>query len=139
MSVKSDLIAGLESQSKTIFYRFKRGGWFNNKKIKFIINPIVASDLITKEIIKQALKEMSTGQNIDEASRVAAENFKKMFISMGKDSAFKLLIEKSVKYPKIVDRDNGKEDEIPYEFLNDDIKLFVLREIMKISPVFQGA
>ncbi|GAF96042.1 unnamed protein product [marine sediment metagenome] len=138
MSVKSDLVECLESQTKTIYYKFQRGGWFKNKKLKFIIKPILEGDLITKEVTKQALKEMSTGQSIDEASRVAAENFKKMFMDMGADSAFKLLIEKSVKYPKIVDKDKGREDEIPFSLLNADIKIFLINEIRKISPVFQG-
>jgi len=138
MSVREDLIAGLESQSKTVYYNFNQGGWFKNKKIKFILKPVVANDWITREMKREALKERASGQTIEEASRAVADRFKEKFYSMNKDSACARLFDKTVIYPKIVYSDsNLKDDEVPFDLLTTDIKIFLINNIMKMSPIFQ--
>lgn len=141
MSVRDELLEKRSKQIKKVYYKFPMKGLLGKREtMKFLIRPIVSADLITKEVTKEALKEMGTGQSIEEAARIAGENFKKKFISMGKDSAFKLLVEKGVEYPKIVEKEKDlKDDELPYKYLDMDMKNFIIQELMKISPIFQGA
>lgn len=141
MSVRDELLEKRSKQIKAVFYKFPLKGILGKQeKMKFLIRPIVSADLITKEVAKEAIKEMSAGQTIEEAARVAAENFKKKFISMGKDSAFKLLVEKGVEYPKIVEKEKDlKDDELPFSYLDADMKNFIIKKLIEISPIFQGA
>lgn len=133
MSVKTEFLEKVEAERKAIYYKFPKTG----KKFKFIIKPFVAD--ITKETTKMAMKEMGKGQTIEEASRIAAENFKKRFQDMGVDSAFKQIIERSVVFPKITEKtENTKDDELPFSYLDASMKNFIILEIKEISPIFKG-
>ena len=78
MNIRDQIKGAIESQTKMVHFKIKNG-FMKNTKIPFKIKPITAGNLISKEIIKNAMQEMSQGQTIDDASRVAAENFKRMF------------------------------------------------------------
>lgn len=141
MSVRDELLEKQNKQITAVYYKFpKKNKLGIREKMKFLIKPIVDADLITRDVAREALKEVSKGQSYEEAGRVAAENFKKKFVDMGINSAFKLLIEKGVEYPKIVDKEiNLKDDELPFSYLDLDMKNFIIKELQKISPIFQGA
>lgn len=140
MGVKQDYLEKIDKQLKSVFYKFPKGNGFFKKRdeMKFIIKPILAIDLFTDEIKSQVYKEMSTGQTYEEASRIIAENFKKKIISLDSDSFCKVFFDKGIVYPKIVEKENDlKDDELPFKILTLDIKIFLIRELVKISPIFE--
>ena len=137
MNAKEELIEKVNSNLIPVYYGFPKKNIFSlRKKYKFLLRPLMDSDFITNEIIDLTKKEMANGNTVEQASRIAAEEIKKNFTyeKMGK-----LLIQKSVGYPKIVDNMIGnKDDELPFSFLTPDMKQFLILEIAKISPVFSG-
>jgi hypothetical protein len=137
MNVREDFVEKISSNLISVYYKFPRKNIFSfRKKYKFLIQPLLEGDFITEEIMKLTKEEMSKGNTVEQASRIAADEIKKNFTyeKMGK-----LLIQKSVGYPKIVDHNIGnKDDELPFSFLTPDMKKFLILEIAKISPVFQG-
>lgn len=139
MGIKDEYLAKIDKQMKEIFYKFPKKNIFNKSdKMKFIIKPILTIDLVTENIRNEVLKELSNGQTYDEASKIVAENFKKKMIALDNDSFCKVFFEKGIVYPKIVEKENDlKDDELPFKFLTLDIKIFLIQELMKISPIFE--
>jgi len=135
MNIRQEFIEKKEAELEPIFYKFPKTG----KKFKFVIKPLLSADFITDSILKEAMKDLSNGQSIDEAGRIAAENFKKKFQTMGQDSAFRMIIEKGLVFPKIVNKTEGLlDDELPFLYLDADMKNFILKNLMRISPIFKG-
>jgi hypothetical protein len=140
MGIKEDYIEKIDKQVKSVFYKFpKKQGFFKKREeMKFIIKPIFAIDLFTSEIKEKVYKELSNGQTYEEASRIVAENFKKEILSLNSDSFCKVFFEKGVVFPKIVEKEKDlKDDELPFKLLTLDIKIFLMQELMKISPIFE--
>jgi len=135
VDIKREFIEKKEAELEVIYYKFPKTG----KKFKFTIKPLLSADFITDEILKEAMKDLSNGQSMDEASKIAAENFKKKFQSLGQDSAFTMVIEKGLVFPKIVNKtEDLVDDELPFSYLDADMKNFILKNLMRISPIFRG-
>jgi hypothetical protein len=137
MNAKEELIEKVNSNLIPVYYGFPKKNIFSlRKKYKFLIRPLMDSDFITNDIINLTKKEMANGNTVEQASRIAAEEIKKNFTY---DKMCKVMIQKSVGYPKIVDETIGnKDDEVPFAYLTPDMKKFLILEIAKISPVFSG-
>lgn len=142
MNVREQFLDALTVNRKTVYYKVPQQGLLKrDARIKFIIKTLLPKDFLTNEMREEVKKEMSTGQQEKEAIRVVAEKFKKEFMNYKDDNIAKLYIQKGVVYPKIVkDKKEYSEDELPYTLLQKylDIKLFLINEIAKISPMFQG-
>jgi len=140
MNAKEELIQGIQTQTKEVYYTYPgQKRIFGKRKFKFIIRPIVAVDFFREKMAKEAMKEMSSGQTEDESCRVVAQRFKDKIMSMDEDSLGKMILEKGVVFPRIVDRNiNLGENEVPYNMLTVDIKMFLAEHLRRISPIFQG-
>jgi hypothetical protein len=137
MNPRDEIREAVESQNKTVYFKI-RTGIMRNKKIKFIIRPIMEMDLVSKEILQEALVEMGKGQTIDDAARIAADNYKKKFMSLDRNSACRVIIETGVVFPKIVDKEKDlTENEVPFSYLTAGMKVFLLNKLTLISPMFQ--
>jgi len=141
MGIKDDYLEKFDKQLKKVFYKFPKKSIFEKQeKLKFIIKPILAIDLFTDKMKEEIYKEMAVGQNYENASRVVAENFKKNLLSLDSDSFCKMFFEKGIVYPKLVEKENDlKDDELPFKLLTLDIKVFLMKELVKISPIFERA
>jgi len=139
MGAKEDFLEATQIENQDIYYTVKKTGLLKgNKKIKFVIKPILSKDLFSKETRDEILKELATGQNIDEASRIIAQKYIKEFLNQDEDSICKFLFGKGIVNPKIVEKeDNLKDNELPYSLLNWEIKIFLINNLIKISPIFQ--
>jgi len=142
MNVREQFSDAVSKNKKTIYYEVPKSGLLKkNSKIKFVIRTLQPEDIMTDDVKKEVMKEVSIGQTMEEASRVIAEKYKRDLLGGGNDDIAKLIISKSVIFPKIVNgKENLKDDELPYSLLEHywNIKLFLIQEIAKISPMFQG-
>lgn len=141
MGAKEDFIDAITPDQKTIHYIVPKQGLLKkNAKIKFIIRSLSAKDFFTDDMRNQIMKEIANGQKMEEAARVMADKLKNDLIANSNDAFSNLFIEKGVVYPKIVNHDEVLADELPYSLLNKhwEIKLFLIKEIAKISPIFEG-
>lgn len=107
----------------------------NGKKFGFLIKPISISDFVDREVKKEYLKELSTGQTENDIFRIFAQNFKNNFENLDENILSLLLFTKGILYPKIVE-ENPKDNEIIFSTLDEKIKIFLLKELIKISPLF---
>lgn len=142
MGAKEEFIEATNVNSKTIYFTVKKNGLLKKEtKMKFIIKPLLPKDLLSENLRDELMKEMATGQSVDEASRIVAEKLKKKFFEVSNEEFLKELLGKILIYPKLVDKEeNLTEDELPYSLLKPhwDIKNFIIQEMIKISPIFQG-
>jgi len=137
MNPRDEIKEAIESQNKTVYFKI-RTGIMRNKKIKFIIRPILEMDLVSKDILQEALVEMGKGQSIDDAARIAADSYKKKFMDLDRNSACRVLLESGVVFPKIVNKEKDlTENEVPFSYLTAGMKVFLLNKLMLISPMFQ--
>jgi hypothetical protein len=142
MGVKEQFLEAVKTEQKTVYYTVSKSGLLKkNAKIKFIIKSLFPKDFLDKGVREEIMKEVSRGQTLEEAGRVVSEKLKKDFVSYKNDEIAKMMIQKGVLFPKIVDKEeNLAEDELPYKMLQIywEIKLFLIKEIAAISPMFQG-
>lgn len=139
MGMNDELISCIESETKTIYYNFGKN-IFKKKKFKFIIKPILTTDILTEDILKETMLEISNGQDLQNATRVAIKKIKDNFSRLNIDSFCKRIFASSIVYPKIVDKENDlKNDEISYSILSQrpDLKLFLFKNLIEISPIFE--
>ena len=130
MNPRQELIEGIKSQTKKIVYKFPNG-----RKFTFLIKPFLVKDFMTNDILSEAMKEIATGQKLEDAARIASEKFLNLLNGSTRDRTIKNIIIKLVEYPKIVDKEEGlKDDEIPYSVLDLSMKSFILEKIIEISP-----
>ena len=143
MGARQELLEGMKAQIKPVYYKFpkEKGKLFKKKRsFKFLIRPLVAEDFINDKITQDALKEVSTGQTYEEASRVVAQKFKENLMKLDAEAIGKMILSKGVVFPKIIfTRQSVTNDEIPFEMLTDEMKVFLAKKLQEISPIFQGA
>jgi len=138
MGYKDDFLEAITKEEKIVYFEVDKG---DNKKpkIKFKIRPLIPRDLFSDDLIKSVMLEISKGQSVEESARIAGENVRQQLLSGGNDSLCELLLTKGVTYPKLINsKENIKDDELPFSYLSLDMKIFLLTEIAKISPLFKG-
>lgn len=142
MKARTELLEGMEEQVIPFDYVYpNQRRVFGKRKFRFLLKPLLSTDFWDEKMGKEALKEMSTGQSEEEAARVVAQRFKDKILSMDESSLGKMILQKAVVYPKIVDKEeNLKDDEISFSFIMKwgDLKFKLAQKIQQISPIFQG-
>lgn len=142
MGAKEKLLEGMEKQVIPFDYIYpNQRKVFGKRKFRFLLKPLTGVEFFDEKMAQEALKEMGTGQSEEEASRVVAQRFKDKIMSMDEDSLGKMILQKAIVYPKIVDKESDlKEDEVSYSFILkwDDLKFKLAKKIQEISPIFAG-
>lgn len=140
MKARKELLEGLDKQIIPFDYTFpNQRKIFGKRKFRFLLKPLFSVDFWNEKMGAEALKEMSNGQSEEEAARVVAQKFKNKIVSMDEGSLGKMILQKAVIYPKIVDKkENLKDDEVPFSFIMkwEDLKFKLVKKIQEISPIF---
>jgi len=140
MKAREELLEGLDKQAIPFDYVFpNQRRVFGKRKFRFLLKPLFSTDFWDEKMGKEALKEMGNGQTEQEAARVVAQKFKDKIVSMDEDSLGKMILQRAVVYPKIVDKkENLKDDEVPFSFIMkwEDLKFKLVKKIQEISPIF---
>jgi hypothetical protein len=141
-TAKDIFLEATSNETKTVTYKIKKTGLLKkDEKLDFVIKPITPRELLTENAREEIMKEIANGQNKEEACRVMAERLRNELMKKSDETVCKEMLFIGVVKPKLVDKEeNLKEDELPYSLLKPywDIKVFLMKHILEISPIFQG-
>ncbi len=142
MGYTSQFRRAFKKNEKTVVYTIPKQGLLkSNAKLEFTIRALFPEDFLKDNMRQEIMKEISTGQKREDACRVVAERFKKDLMENKDDIFAKEFIQKGTVHPKIVDKEKDiADDELPYSELQYhwECKLWLIKEIAKISPMFEG-